>query len=554
MRSTIVALLLIALGRSLHSQEIRGTVRDSATNQPVPAAVLTLLGTSGAPLGRNITNDRGEFRIALTPGMERVRVVRIGFRPSEVQIPKAANGVVVIDILMRSLPTMLEPVRVSAGATCPRRSDDARTYALLEQVRAGLLSIVVAREANPAALVLLAFEQTMDGSSDRAMSQSVRIDSARRAKTSFNAAHAATDFVKRGFMADSAQHAVFFAPDADVLLDDGFAAGYCFRVVESGRNRPNQIGLAFAAANRRAGRVDIDGTLWVDTVGRALRDIEFRYVGLGRQIETLRPGGHIAFREMPNGMVLIDRWALRLIATEIDTVRVDTREQIRTWYRAAENGGELARAKWPDGSVWRASLGSLRVQARTADGRPAPRASVHLPGTHYRATADSQGAIEISDLVPGPYTLAIADVRLEPIGIEIPSPLKFVAARDSIVQATIVARTANDFTIDRCVADRRYTPGDSVLLLGRVLGGDGQPVAGVAISLAETSPPPASERMLPDGYTTGDDGLFQFCSRSLRRGMSLTIRARRGGSILRVVTVQLDDNLTVLRLPVDIRP
>jgi hypothetical protein len=44
-------------------------------------------------------------------------------------------------------------------------------------------------------------------------------------------------------MTDSAAGA-FFAPDADVLLDDGFAVGYCFRVATAGRDR-NQIGLAF---------------------------------------------------------------------------------------------------------------------------------------------------------------------------------------------------------------------------------------------------------------------------------------------------------------------
>jgi hypothetical protein len=257
---------------------------------------------------------------------------------------------------------------------------------------------------------------------------------------------------------------------------------------------------------------------------------------------------------MPNGMVLIDRWSLRLIATELDTVRVDTREHIRSWYRAVDNGGELARATWADGSVWRASLGRISIQARTADGRPAPRTSVRLPETPYRAIADSNGVIEISDLVPGPYALSIVDPRLAAIGIDIPTPLKFVAERDSTVQTSIVARTANEFVIDRCVADRRYAPADSVLLFGRVLGSDGQPAAGVAISLADISPPPAPERLLADTYTTGDNGLFQFCSKSLRRGMTLTVRAQRGGSILRVMTVQLDDNLTVLRVPVDARP
>jgi hypothetical protein len=93
-----------------------------------------------------------------------------------------------------------------------------------------------------------------------------------------------------------------------------------------------------------------------------------------------------------------------------------------------------------------------------------------------------------------------------------------------------------------------------VLLLGRVIGADGKPAAGVAITLAEIGPPPTPEKPLVDRYTTGSDGLFQFCSKSLHRGMTLAVRARRGSSISRAVTVRLNDNLTVLRLPLDARP
>ena len=535
--------LLTQAGRA---QDLRGTVRDSASNQPIPAAVLMLLDASGATLGRNITNERGEFRIALSPGIARIRVVRIGFRPREVPVPATTGGVTTLDIVMRSLPTLLEPVPVSAGATCPRRSDDARTYALLEQVRAGLLSIVVAREANPGALVLLAFERLMDGSSDRISSQKVKRDSTSRAKTSFRAAHGATDFVRRGFMTDSAGQSIFFAPDADVLLDDGFAAGYCFRIVNTGPDRPNQIGLAFTAADHRAGRIDIQGALWVDTLARALRDIQFRYVGLPRQIEALRPGGRIAFTEMPNGSVLIDRWALRLIATANDTIGAET---IRTRFEATEAGGELARARWPDGSIWRGSLGTIRIAARNRDGAPSAGAVVRLPDTPYLGIADSLGAIEISELLPGPYTVSIVDDRLAPLGIEIPTPLKFVAARDSTVTASLVVRMANDFVVDRCVADRKYAPSDTVLLVGRTLNASGEPLAGVTVDLSEMVSA-GDERPLPDSYTTGSDGLFTICSKSLRRGMTLTVRPRRGGELARGERIRLDNNLTVVPLTV----
>jgi carboxypeptidase family protein len=148
MRSSVglAAFLLIgALGVPLGAQQLSGTVRDSTSRQPIPGAVLMLLDGSGTVIGRNITNERGEYRVALSSGMRRVRVVRIGFRPAEVLIPVAAGGMTELNIGMRALPTLLEPVRVSAGAHCPRRSDEATTFALLEQVRAGLLAIVVAR-------------------------------------------------------------------------------------------------------------------------------------------------------------------------------------------------------------------------------------------------------------------------------------------------------------------------------------------------------------------------------------------------------------------------
>ena len=46
----------------------------------------------------------------------------------------------------------------------------------------------------------------------------------------------------------------------------------------------------------------------------ALRDLEFRYVGLDKQVSALAPGGRLSFREVANGITLVDRWALRLVS------------------------------------------------------------------------------------------------------------------------------------------------------------------------------------------------------------------------------------------------
>lgn len=558
----IAAVLSIGLGAALEAQQLHGTVRDSASGQPIPAAVLMLLDASGAVLGRNITNDRGEYLIALSSGMRRVRVVRIGFRPQEVAVPTIVAGRAELPIVMRALPAFLEPVLVSAGAQCPRRADEARTFALLEQARAGLLAIVVAREANPAALVRLMFERTMEDGGDRIARQTVRIDSTPRAAISFNAAHTATDFIQRGFMADSAQQQIFYAADADVLLDPGFAAGYCFRIVDAERDRPNQIGLGFSAADRRRGRIDIDGVLWVDTVARALRDVEHRYVGLDRQVEEFRPGGHVSFREMPNGVVMIDRWFLRLVGGTLDTVRTPGYSaagrftppviQVRLVPHATENGGEVARAVWPDGRSWQASLGTLRVHATMRDGRPAAGVAVHLVETQYRAMADSNGDIVIADLIPGPYALSIRDPRLLRLGLEMRTPIRFVAERDSTSRQSLVVNTTEEFAIARCVARHRYTPGDSVLVVGRALIPDGKPVSGLVVALEQRIGQVV--KPLSESVTTDADGLFQFCGRGLKLGMTIGIVASRDGDAVSAGSFELAENLTIVKLSVGSQP
>jgi hypothetical protein len=114
----------------------------------------------------------------------------------------------------------------------------------------------------------LGFERTMDDNSDKITKFLVWEDSASNSETSFNAVHSARDFVASGFSTLSNDSTLMFGPDADVLLDDAFASGYCFRVAAPSRSRPTQIGLAFAPPDRRPGRVDIDGTLWLEAISQ----------------------------------------------------------------------------------------------------------------------------------------------------------------------------------------------------------------------------------------------------------------------------------------------
>ena len=225
-------LIVLVLASAAAAQEIRGTVRDSGTHLPVLGAVVMLVDATDAVLARNLTNQRGEYRISATPGGTRLRVLRLGFRPRVMPLPPQANGIEQIDVIITAIPVTLESVRTVAAASCPRRSDASAALALLEQARSGLLTTIVSRGVKPARMIRLLFDRHFDGSSERITHLHVRVDSA-VTTASFGAVRSAVDFVKQGFLLDSAGVRTFFAPDAETLLDDEFTGGYCFRITGS---------------------------------------------------------------------------------------------------------------------------------------------------------------------------------------------------------------------------------------------------------------------------------------------------------------------------------
>jgi len=561
-RTSLALAALFTGQRTLRAQELRGAVRDAASRLPIPGAVITLLDARGAALGRNITDEAGRYRIALPPQAVTLRFVRIGFRPATANIPRSGAAVDTLDIAMTSLPTMLDPVNVRASA-CPSRSDAGPALGLLEQARAGLLNSVVARKANPAAMVIIRFQRTMEGVSDRIASQSVTLDSTPRSTSSFSAVRSGSEFVQAGFVSDGNAGATFYAPDAEALLDDAFIAGYCFRLVRADRWRPTEVGLGFAAPSRARNRIDIDGTLWVDTAARRLQRLEFRYVGLDRHLDDARPGGWVSFREMPNGVVIIDRWSLRLPIIRVDSVyNPATRDYVaRDLVDAQETGGEVAQIQWPASPPslpWNAPLGELSVRAVNHSKKPAAGASVRLDNTSYSAHADSNGSINIARLLPGPYKLIVVDTQLESIGISLPTSIAFTAVRDSVHRAELVVPTANDYVAERCTHDAKWIRtmprprAGTVWMIGRVVGADNVPIRGVSVSAFKGGKADvATSGMNPAGVSstaTGTDGIFEMCSGLFQVGDSALVRVYRKGLPPIEIIHRLTDSVTVLPL------
>ena len=317
------------------------------------------------------------------------------------------------------------------------------------------------------------------------------------------------------------------------------------RVVGASHDRPNQIGLGFEAAKHKRDRIDNEGTVWIDTVARALLDIEFKYVGLDRNLERLNPGGHMEFREMPNGAVLLHRWNLRLVGAEANLVLTrDGFPYTTSTPYVQDGGGEIARVTWPDGKTWRAPLGTPSGLHATKAGRiigtNADRFREHRLPRHdrFRGQCGDPERLpgDVPDHDPRPAVMpALSQSTGE----------MYTAVRDSVETTGIVVATAEDAVRDQCVERQHTQPGEKPWLLVRVLTADGQPVAGISLNVRIETPSQDWVRLRDEGRT-GADGLMAFCG-GLKSPANVVVEARRKSE--RIDTpVHVNGDLVVARI------
>jgi carboxypeptidase family protein len=547
-RLTLLVIATAITATNLAAQTLRGTVRDSSSGIPIAGAVVTLLDATASIAARTMTDEGGRFRAVLTAdGVRSVRVVRLGFRPRTVSLPGAKDGVIQVDVAMTSIPMSMQSINVSAGTACPRRTDRDSALAVLEQARAGLLASIVARSDKPAQMTRLRATRFVDLVSNEVVHQRVRIDSSGLPYGPFGAARSAPDFVRLGFRADSAGMERYYGPDAEVLLDDRFSSMYCFHIASTEPKRPHQIGLVFRPPNQKTGRIDVDGTLWIDTVARELVDIDYRYLGTDPRGEQFRPGGHIEFRTMPNGVVVIDRWSIRLVSGQSGASAAPGTSLDRRSFFGIEGLGELARASWADGNRWLGPLGSLHLRLIRPDGTPAGGTVVRLLDTDYEATADWNGDVRITDLVPGRYVVTRIDREFAMIGIPVDTLLEFEAARGRTLISRLKVPDVRDYLGDRCgdddivakLTDERFATRAS--LYGRVTTADGRPLRGARWSLRKTNAPVAS--VVSDAGVDGN-GLFHYCA--LRLGDSVVVEVKARGMADAVVPIDVAKQPTIV--------
>lgn len=543
-RFPVVVALLFAVARAAAAQDAHGTVRDSASGTPIAGVVVVVSSATGTTLGRTITSDRGAYRIAIPAYAAQLDFLRIGFRPIKLAVPTPAARSADFDVKMTSLASLLSDVRVGANPRCDARPDREDAHSLWQQARAALMSSVVARERAPVALTHLAYERAMDAIGVNVQHQVVRLEAASATPSSFFAVRSATDFVRSGFRANVNGRQTYYSPDADVMLDDAFANGYCFQIAKPVATRATQIGLEFEPASRQRGRVDIVGALWIDTTTRSLAELEFRYVGVDERSAALGTGGRVSFRTLANGVIVIDRWSLRLVGSP-DAEASPTGAGVQRLFMVREVGGELAHATWEGNGGWASSLGRARIRVLDAQGEPAQGIVVGLNATDYRAITNSEGYADIEDLAPGPYSAFIVDPKLATLGITLPTAARFEARRGTLSLLNTVRPTAEEFVGKIC--EERGFSVRSNMLLARVTTEDGRPVSDVSWNVIRR--PVKGPSITTGGTSTDDNGTFLVCDR-LAYGESDRIQLFRGGQRVADVEARILDRLTVTRVVV----
>ena len=129
-------LALVSAGCSLaqpalvraQSGSIVGTVSDSATHAPVPAAQIQLVGTTRGTL----SGEDGRFTVsAVTAGPIQIRVTRIGYGAKVRTVMVPANGADTVAIAMAATSVTLDQVVVTATGETERERQTGNTVNLI---------------------------------------------------------------------------------------------------------------------------------------------------------------------------------------------------------------------------------------------------------------------------------------------------------------------------------------------------------------------------------------------------------------------------------------
>jgi hypothetical protein len=553
----LAILSAISLPSAASAQVIHGTVSSAVGAGRVRGAVVLLVDSSLTTFARALTSDSGTFSIgAGAPGRFHLKVMRIGFRPTE-SLGFDLRRDTTIDVALADIPVILPAVTTRDRNDCRLHPDTTEagllTFALWDQARTAILAAAITLEGHDYRFAKLLHLRVYDVKQHALRDIALRETETRGATpwTSLPAEQLRHD----GYVAQDDSGMTFYAPDLDVLLSPYFTEEHCFHLATATPPDSTLVGIDFEPAERPR-HVEIRGTLWLDAASKELRSLGFTFVNLPVSADTLI-GGHVDFARLTTGGWILPGWSIRMPTpvrsgvTRLYPSDFGARTVISShgrWRLSTDfirvAGGDVRavrRGDLDETILWRRPTGSARVRALAAGdtGQAAAGAIIRLAGSPYGGNADMRGRVRFEQVMPGTYLFEASTPLLDALDVGADRAAVTVRAGE-VAEGVVKLKDLGSAAAEACKVHE--LDHDTGVLAGHVLLGD-DPVAKVRVSLEWIGGDPSME--------SRDDGYFRFCGVPI--GKLILVRASRD-RLMVTTTVTLAPGEIVRPLELRLQP
>lgn len=427
-------------------------VRQLGTGRPHAGALVTVLDSSNARLAQRLTDSSGAASFDL-PGslLVRVRAELVGAESVTSNAVRVGETRTSLQLFLADRRTSLATIAVRGRQRCDRStSDGARASAVWNEARKALEASVAAERDSTVRPVTVSTVRYVRQLSLRMRVEREELLTGRTHGPTFRSADPAA-LSRAGWVQDSGNARLFFAPDAPALLSDAFAADHCFRVERRSAGDSVLLGLRFDPAQGRT-RSDVSGALWLDAESGELRHVEFRYVNVPDSLNHRMAGGRVEFARLADGRWIVSRWQIRTPRLAlVSGARIGALEAPRRMEVVGlqEEGGvaqvatrttRLLESPTIAGTVYDSSAGG-----------PLAGATVSLEGTGFQDTTDSRGRFLLRPTLPGGYRLLVRHARLERLGLGILTD-SIDAGAGAAIDRTLAVPSIGTLARQRCPA------------------------------------------------------------------------------------------------------
>ncbi|MCY3701055.1 MAG: carboxypeptidase-like regulatory domain-containing protein [Gemmatimonadetes bacterium] len=433
-----VAALAAVLAAPAAAQRISGTVRETDGGRPIAGGFISLLDGEGDAVQADFTAADGIFSFtAPGPGRYRIRVERIGYvnwvtEPYEV----AAGQPLTITVEVPPDPVRLGELRVEVTGSClDDPSEGAALATVWEEARKALETAVWAEGRGELTFTLREYRRTLDPrhlttlETESRTRPHVRLPPFRSLP--------ARQLTTSGYARLDADSAVFYAPDATVLLSSEFRDTQCFGLERDEVDGEPLLGITFRPRRRRD-VIDIEGTLWLDEESAELRRVQIRYrnLPLPRNAQRRYIGADLTFDRLPDGPFYVRDWWVRFpigsrntrfragLSARPDPVLVAYHQVGGTVTDAFAGGvsfdvGEGAVTGVLRDSVSGEPLAGAEIVVRDWDDAAAFLPRPQAADVPFSAVTDQAGGFRVPGLPDGVYALGVDHPKLQAAGVRL---------------------------------------------------------------------------------------------------------------------------------------